>query len=80
MAKTKIDDLAKGTEEMDAKEQKAAKGGAVIVEAATLKASQTSAALAQSALATPTLASRDLATATTMEPLSADKIAPRIRR
>jgi hypothetical protein len=52
MAKTKIDDLSKGTEEMDAKEQKAAKGGATIAAKPTLAATQ-AATLAAQTVATP---------------------------
>lgn len=52
MAKTKIDDLPKGAEEMNAEEQKAAKGGATAVEFGSLAASQVrNATLAKAAVA-----------------------------
>jgi hypothetical protein len=40
MTKTKIDDLPKAAEEIDAEEQKAAKGGAAAVKMAAVQASQ----------------------------------------
>lgn len=51
MAKTKIDDLAQGTEELGAAEQKTAKGGALQVagSAATIAAAQGGAVLAAGA-------------------------------
>jgi hypothetical protein len=55
MAKTKIDDLPKGAEEMDAEEQKAAKGGATIASKYDLRA-QTLAAT--TTVAKPTLGDR----------------------
>jgi hypothetical protein len=51
MPKTKIEDLPKGTEELDAKEQKAAKGGATIVAKQTLAATQAATLLSGSASA-----------------------------
>ncbi len=67
MAKTKIDDLPKGTEEMDAEEQKAAKGGLrATLSAQTLAARSTLSATSQT-LAKPTLEDPSTLDAATLE-------------